>query len=171
MHGEGHAGASGDVDSGWRASGTGQPPPHLPLHQRWRPRGQPPQHQPDPGPRRRGVSLHLQQLGRDRFLPGANKRKRCLSDQLFQHTITYTRQHVLIYSIFIRFLIGAWMCRCWNNAWLSLSISLNFWCSFRVFLLAQNRAHTVSCSSSSYHQSLVSALTFLMPRFLPNTCW
>lgn len=107
VHGEGHTGTPGNVDSGRRASGTGQPPPHLPLHQHWGPRGQPPQHQPDPGARRRGVSLHLQQLGRDRFLPGANKRKRCLSDQLFQHTITYTHQHVLIYSGF--FYILNWL--------------------------------------------------------------
>jgi len=99
VHGEGHAGASGDVDSGRWTRGAGQPPSHLPLHQRRGPRGQPPQHQPDPGARRRGVSLHLQQLGRDSFLPGANKRKRCLSDQLFQHTITYTHRHVLIYSV------------------------------------------------------------------------
>lgn len=107
MHREGHAGAPGNMDSGRRACGTGQPPPHLPLHQRRGSCGQPSQHQPDPGARRRGVSLHLQQLGWDSFLPGANKRKRCLSDQLFQHTITYTHQQALIYSVSMHF---NWLC-------------------------------------------------------------
>lgn len=98
VHCEGYAGAPGHVDAGRRARGARHPPSHLSLHQRRGPRGEPPQHQPDPGARRRRLPLHLQQLGRDSLLPGANKRKRCLSDQLFQHIITYTHRHALVYS-------------------------------------------------------------------------
>lgn len=103
VHSEGHARAAGNVDSGRWARGTGQPPSHLLLHQCRGPRGESSEHQPDSSPRWRSVPLHLQQLSWDRFLPGANKRKRCLSDQLFQHTITYTHRHALSHSVLTHF--------------------------------------------------------------------
>lgn len=161
MHGEGHARASSDLDPGRWASDPGQPPSHLLLHQQWRPRGQPSQHQPDPGAWWRGVPLQLQQLRRDRFLPGANKRKRCLSDQLFQHIITYTHKHVLIYSVSI---CSNWHC--------SLTVSeFSCWFLLRSVYVWSNKKEFSNCYLVPANITDVSALTLWILCFLSNACW
>lgn len=82
---QGRAAPDRDLGPGRRAHPAGQRAPHQPVHHVGRHHGEPHErHQPADQGRRR-VPVHRAELGGQRRIPSANKRKRCLSTFKYQN--------------------------------------------------------------------------------------